>query len=129
SDDDALRGRTAATAPAREFGGNRGWSSLNCLDCHAGCLSSGPFHLRNFDGRDFVLTLDSPAGYEDHGCGGEEADDRQPPDVPDQRKTHDLRKEGGNETGRAVARHFDRFVCWLDRRPPGALHVPEGIDR
>src|SRR5262249_56074506 len=88
SDDDALRGRPAAAAPAREFGWNRGWSSLDCLDCHAGCLtSSGPFHLRNFGGRDFVLTLDAPAGYQDHGCGGEEGEGRPPPEMPHPRKT------------------------------------------
>src|SRR5215467_16065522 len=89
----------------------------------------GPFHLRNFGGRDFVLTLDAPAGYQDHGYGGEEAKDRQPPDLPDQRKTHDHRKESGNETGRAVARHFDRFIFRFDRGTPGALHVPERVGR
>ena len=86
-------------------------SFVDCRGCHAGCLiSAGPFHLRNFGGRDFVLTLGAPAGDQDHDCGGQEAEDRQPPDVPDQRKAHDHRKERGNETGRAVARHFDRFI-------------------
>jgi hypothetical protein len=75
--DDSLRGRPATAAPARELGWNRDWSSIDCLDCHAGCLtSSGPFHLRNFGGRDFVLTLDAPASYEDHDCRGQEAEDR-----------------------------------------------------
>ena len=71
SDDDALRGRPAAAQPAREFGWNHGWSSIDCVDCHAGCLtSSGPFHLRNFGGRDFVFTLDAPAGSQHHDdCG------------------------------------------------------------
>jgi hypothetical protein len=55
--------------------------------------------LRNFGGRDFLLALDAPAGYQDNGSGGEEAVDRQPPDLPDQRKTHDHRKESGNKTG------------------------------
>src|SRR5215471_6418873 len=114
SDDDALRGRPAAAAPAREFGWNPGWSSIDYFDCHAGCFtSSGPFHSRNFGGRDFVLALDAPASYQDDDHGGEEAEDRQPPDVPDQRKTHDHGKESGNETGWAVARHFDSFVCRL----------------
>jgi hypothetical protein len=33
-----------------------------------------------------VLTFDAPAGYQDDDSGGEEAEDRQPPDLPDQRK-------------------------------------------
>ena len=39
------------------------------------------FHLRDFGGRDFVLALDTPAGYQDYGGGGEEAEDRQPPGI------------------------------------------------
>src|SRR5262249_8174371 len=40
SDDDALRGWPTATAPARELGWNRDWSSLDCCDRHAGSLTS-----------------------------------------------------------------------------------------
>src|SRR6516164_919999 len=34
SDDDPLRGRPAAAAPARELRWNRGWSSIDCRDRH-----------------------------------------------------------------------------------------------
>src|SRR6516225_4042367 len=72
--------------------------------------SPGPFYLRNFGSQDFVLTIDAPASYQDHDRGKEKVEDCQPPDVPDERKTHNGRKEGNNETGWAVAGHFDRFI-------------------
>src|SRR5262252_1398758 len=94
----------------------------------------GSFHSRNFGGRDFVLSLVAPAGYQDCDRGGEGADDRQPPDVPDQRKAHQHRKESGDKAGGAVARHLDVFIDRFDpnrspRSAPRALHVPERVDR
>ena len=44
-------------------------------------------------GRDFALAVIAPAEHQDRDCGGEEAEDRHPPDVPDQRKAGDHRKE------------------------------------
>src|SRR5262245_49242396 len=61
----------------------------------------GPFHLRDFGGRDFVLTIDAPAGDQDHDDSGDKVEDYQPPDVPDKRKAQDGCKESGNETGGA----------------------------
>src|SRR5262249_1672308 len=129
SDDYALGSRPAAASPACELGWNRGWNSIDYCGRHAGSFASpSPFHLRDFGSRDFALTLGAPAGYQDHGGGGEEAENRQPPNLPDQREAHDRREEGDDETGRAVVRHFDRFIGRFDRRPPDALHVPERVD-
>ena len=126
SDDDALRRRPAAAAPARELGWNRGWSSIDCCDRHAGCLSltepvpSAQFRRPRFRAHARSFQPDN----QDHGCGGEEAEDRHPPDVPDQRKAHDHRKESGNEAGRAVARHFDRFICQARPGPARCASCP-----
>src|SRR5262245_11140776 len=49
--------------------------------------------------------------------------------MPDQRKAQDGREESGNETGWAVAWHFDRCIGRLEWGPPGALHVPERVYR
>src|ERR1700758_2681578 len=87
-----------------------------------------PFHLRYFGSRDFVLTLGAPASDQDYDDGGDKVEDCQPPDVPDQRKTHDGRKESGNETGWAVVRLFDCFVGGFPRGTPHALHLPERVD-
>ena len=89
----------------------------------------GPFHLRNFGGRDLALAVIAPAEHQDRDCGGEETEDRHPPDVPDQRKAGDHRKESDDETGRAVARHVDGFIGLFDRAHSPLLHLPEGIDR
>ena len=100
-------------------------------DRHAGRLMlTGPVPFAQFRRPRFRCSRSiAPAGYQDHDDGGEKAEDRHPPDVPDQRKAHDDRKEGGNETGWAVARHFDRFIGRFHRAPPRALHLPERVDR
>src|ERR1700730_15611024 len=95
----------------------------------ASCPQPGPFHLRNFGRRDFVLALVAPAGHQNRDCSGEEADDRHPPDMPDQGKPHDHGKERGDETGWAVARHLDVLIGGFNWGPPGALLVPECVDR
>src|SRR5437879_11644504 len=70
----------------------------------------GPFHSRNFAGREFALSVVAPAGYQGRDCSGESADDCHPPDLPDQREAHDDGKESSDETGGAVARHLDRLI-------------------
>src|SRR5262245_11251128 len=102
--------------------------SIAAIVMPAASSPPGPFHLRDFGGRDFVLTLDTPAGYQDHDDSGDKVENYQPPDVPDERKAQDGCKESSNETGRAVARHFNRFIGRRARGPPGALHVPERVD-
>ena len=48
-------------------------------------------------------------GEERHECT-EDSKSGHPPDVPDQRKAGDHGKEGVDEAGRSVLRHFDRRV-------------------
>src|SRR5215469_16044500 len=88
----------------------------------------GPFHARDLGGRDFVLALFAPAGYHGRDRSGKDADDRHPPDLPNQRKAHEHGKERDDKTRGVVAWHLDRFKNRFDPGPPGSLHLPERID-
>src|SRR5215470_5582282 len=78
--------------------------------------------------RDLLLALIAPAKEQDRRGGADEAEDRHPPDVPDEGEADDDRKEGRDESDGAVARHLDGLIVSLDRAYPSTLHVPEGVD-
>src|SRR5215831_1751440 len=87
------------------------------------------FQTRNLAGRNFALAVLAPAEHQDPDCDGKEADDHDPPDVPDQRKAGYRREERVDNADRAVARHLDGFIGRLDRGQASPFHVRERVDR
>src|SRR5438270_802982 len=78
-------------------------SAANIKKCPA---SPGPFELRNFCSGEFALAVVAPAEHEQRDGGSEKTKDRHPPNVPNQRKTRDRGKEGGDDADRTAARHL-----------------------
>ena len=97
----------------------------------AACASVGPVDARDLVGRNDVFVL-IPPGEDNEGrvCahGGQGHD---PPDVPDQRESHEGGEEGADEAGRAVPRHLDIRIDGLvaQRRllDRALLHAPVGV--
>ncbi len=69
-------------------------------------------------GGQIVFSDVTPGEHNESRERADQPDNDHPPDVPDQRKTSDDRKERRNKSSRAVARHFDRLVVRQVRKPP-----------
>src|SRR5262249_44796195 len=80
-------------------------------------------------GRDFALAVLAPAEYQDRNRDGEETEDHDPPDVPDQGKAGERRKESDDKADRTVARHLDGLIDLLGGGQTFPLHFPKGVDR
>src|SRR5215470_18295032 len=89
---------------------------------------TGPLQFLDLGCRDLLLALVAPAKEQDRRGGANEAEDRHPPDVPDEGEADDDRKEGCDEPNGAVAWHLNGLIVSFDRAHAPALHVPEGVD-
>src|ERR1700730_7177119 len=95
------------------------------------CASVGSIYARDrFRWNEVLVRV--PPRKDDEGCvGTQRCDAHHPPDVPDQRESHDGREEGANESGWAVPWHFNIGIHGLLAEPrllEGALlHAPVGL--
>src|ERR1700719_4851264 len=131
----ACAGGTATPSRVRGDSGRRGrrpprwwsWRRLPSGKRLAACASVGPIYARDRFRWNDVLVL-VPPGKDDEGrVGAQCGQAHHPPDVPDQRETHEGREEGTDEAGWAVPRHLDICVGGLLAEPrllEGALLHP-----
>src|SRR3954447_12945917 len=63
--------------------------------------------------RNYVLMLVLPGIPDQDGEGADQTEDRQPPDVPDDREAADGGEEGDDYPDRCIQRHLDRLVVRL----------------
>ena len=68
---------------------------------------------RDLFDRDDMLMLVAPRIPDEDREGADQAEDRQPPDVPDDGEAAERGEEGDDHPGRRVQRHFDRLVIGL----------------
>src|SRR5882757_268661 len=111
---------------------SRSWRRPKSGERLAACMSVGPIDARDRFSRNDVLDP-VPPGEDNEGrvcaqCG----QGHQPPDVPDQRESHEGGEEGANESGRAIPRHLDLRIGGLLAElrllaSAALLHVPVGV--
>src|SRR6202048_3315733 len=95
------------------------------------CASVGSIYARDrFRWNEVLVRV--PPRKDDEGCvGTQRCDAHHPPDVPDQRESHDGREEGANEAGWTVPWHFNIGIYGLLTEPRllkcALLHPPVGF--
>src|SRR5579863_8544435 len=74
--------------------------------CGLRLARSGPLQFRDLGGWDLTLTVIAPAGDQSRDSSGKQAQDRHPPDMPDEGEADYDRKESHDKPHGAVARHL-----------------------
>src|SRR6185312_16737844 len=86
---------------------------------------------RDLSGGNDVFVVVAPGEYHEGRERADPAENDHPPDVPDQGKAHDRRKEGADKSSRRILRHLDISIFGLSTQRallPGArLYRPVGV--